>query len=160
MPLLVNLQRKAKIETTGLKEFAGELLAEVDESFEKDFSIALISDRRMKELNGFFRAKNSTTDVLSFPHEPDDFVQSASLSLSPEEDDQADAYNLNANYLGDIVISVEQAQKQAKENGLTLEDEIKQLILHGLLHLCGYDHETDDGEMNKRELALRRKLKI
>ena len=61
--------------------------------------------------------------------------------------------------MSDIVISVEQAKKQAKENKLTLESEIKQLILHGLLHLCGYDHETDKGEMNKRELELRRKLK-
>jgi probable rRNA maturation factor len=62
--------------------------------------------------------------------------------------------------LGDIVISVEQAQRQAKENKLTLESEIKQLILHGLLHLCGYDHETDNGEMNKRELELRESLGI
>ncbi len=62
--------------------------------------------------------------------------------------------------LGDIVISVEQAQKQAAENGLTLEGEIKQLILHGLLHLCGYDHETDDGEMNELELVLRVQLAI
>ncbi len=151
MPLLVNLQRKVKIETGGLKEFARELLARVNESVEKDFSIALVSDRRMKELNSFFRGKDSTTDVLSFPQEADEFVQNAGFSPSG---------TLNANYLGDIVISVEQAQRQAKENKLTLENEIKQLILHGVLHLCGYDHETDDGEMNKRELALRRKLKI
>lgn len=95
----------------------------------------------MRELNGFFRDKKTTTDVLSFPYEPDEF--------DPEK-----------NNLGDIVISVEQAEKQAKENGLTLENEIKQLILHGVLHLCGYDHETDNGEMNKRELELREKLGI
>jgi len=58
------------------------------------------------------------------------------------------------------VISVEQAQKQAAENGLPLENEIKQLIVHGVLHLCGYDHETDSGEMNARELELRDKLGI
>lgn len=95
----------------------------------------------MKQLNELFRGKNSTTDVLSFPHEPDEF--------DPDK-----------NNLGDIVISVEQAQKQATENGLTLEGEIKQLILHGLLHLCGYDHETDNGEMNERELELREKIYI
>ena len=49
---------------------------------------------------------------------------------------------------------------QAKENGLTFDDEIAQLILHGMLHLCGYDHETDNGEMNRLELRLRRKLDI
>lgn len=95
----------------------------------------------MKELNNLFRDRNVTTDVLSFPHKPDEF--------DPDK-----------NNLGDIVISVEQAQKQATENGLTLENEIKQLILHGLLHLCGYDHETDNGEMNLRELKLREKIGI
>ncbi len=107
----------------------------------KEFAVAFISDRRMKELNHLFRGKDSTTDVLSFPHEPDEF--------DPDK-----------NNLGDIVISVEQAQKQAEENGLTLEGEIKQLILHGVLHLCGYDHETDNGEMNARELELRENLGI
>ena len=58
------------------------------------------------------------------------------------------------------MISAEQGQKQAAENGLTLENELKQLILHGLLHLCGMDHENDKGEMNARELALRDKLEI
>ena len=57
-------------------------------------------------------------------------------------------------------ISVEQAAAQAKENGLTFDNEIAQLILHGLLHLCGYDHETDNGEMNRLELRLRKKLGI
>ena len=90
----------------------------------------------MKELNRSFRGKVGTTDVLSFPFEPDEFDRDTSR-------------------LGDIAISAQQAQKQAAENGLTLETEIKQLILHGVLHLCGYDHETDDGEMNKRELELR-----
>lgn len=95
----------------------------------------------MKELNKLFRGKDDTTDVLSFPHEPDEF--------DPDK-----------NNLGDIVISVEQAAKQTQENGLTLDLEIKQLILHGVLHLCGYDHETDEGEMNARELELREKLGI
>ena len=62
--------------------------------------------------------------------------------------------------LGDIAVSVDTAAVQAKENGLTFEEEIAQLILHGLLHLSGYDHETDNGEMNRLELRLRRKLKI
>ena len=62
--------------------------------------------------------------------------------------------------LGDIVISAEQAAKQASQHGLDLDLEIKQLILHGLLHLCGYDHETDDGEMDSRETELRGVLGI
>jgi len=126
------------------------LEAGVEELRGKHFSVALVSDKRMKELNGVFRGKNVTTDVLSFPHEPDELETVHHLSASDE----------SKNFLGDIVISMEQAQRQAKENKLTLEKEVKQLILHGALHLSGYDHETDHGEMNARELELREKLRI
>lgn len=146
--MIVNLQRKVKIDCAHFQAFVAALSAVVDEVAKQHFSVALVSDRRMKELNRFFRGKDSTTDVLSFPHEADEFEP-------PSADRQPPTV-----FLGDIVISAEQAQKQAAENGLSLENEIKQLILHGLLHLCGYDHETDNGEMNARELELRKKLKI
>ncbi|MEK7857383.1 MAG: rRNA maturation RNase YbeY [Acidobacteriota bacterium] len=139
--MIVNLQRKIKLESSAYNEFAAVVAAGAEEVSGRSFSIAFVSDRRMTELNKFFRGKNTTTDVLSFPSEREEF----------EPDDQS---------LGDIVISAEQAQKQAMENGLTLELEIKQLILHGVLHLCGYDHETDDGEMNARELELREALGV
>lgn len=141
MTFVVNLQRKIKLELVHYKAFIAALSARLDDVSRRRFSVAFVSDRRMKELNKFFRGKDSTTDVLSFPNKPDAF--------EPDTDN-----------LGDIVISVEQAQKQAKENGLTLEGEVKQLILHGVLHLCGYDHETDNGEMNARELELREELGI
>jgi probable rRNA maturation factor len=150
MPLVVNLQRKIKLDPKPFKEFSNNLVASLAEAEGGDFSVAFVSDRRMKELNRFFRGKEWTTDVLSFPHEADEFE--TGQPLMPD--------GAALTFFGDIVISVEQAQKQAVENGLTLENEIKQLILHGLLHLCGYDHETDDGQMNKRELVLRRKLRI
>lgn len=137
---LVNLQRKIPLDLDVLVRF-GEKTKVVEEAAGKSFSVAFVSDRRMRQLNDLFRGKNSPTDVLSFPHEPDEF--------DPDK-----------NNLGDIVISTEQAQKQAAENGLDFETEIKQLILHGLLHLCGYDHETDNGEMNARELELREQLGI
>lgn len=158
MPQFVNLQRKVPLNVNGFTEFASRISSE---GKGKDFLVAFISDRRMKQLNQFFRDQNSTTDVLSFPHELDKFVQSAHFSASPaSNEEQAEACTLNEDFLGDIVISVEQAERQAKENGLTLENEIKQLILHGFLHLCGYDHETDNGEMNARELELRETLGI
>lgn len=137
---VVNLQRKVKLESDVFRKFSQSIAAAVPEAAERQFSLAFVSDDRMKQLNEMFRGKNMTTDVLSFPNEPDEFN--------------------NDDNLGDIVISAEQAQKQAAENGFTLEAEIKQLILHGLLHLCGYDHETDHGEMNTRELELRDKLGI
>ena len=138
---VVNRQRKIKIDAERWREFAGQAADGVDEAAGKSLTVAFVSDRKMRELNRFYRDKHATTDVLSFPSEPDEF-----------SDDE--------NYLGDIVISLEQAEKQAEENDLKFETEIKQLILHGILHLCGYDHETDAGEMNERELEMRDKLKI
>lgn len=140
MPDVINLQRKVKLQTSDFKSLCEELREKVTEAQGRNFTVAFVSDDRMTQLNSVFRGKDSTTDVLSFPNEPDEF-------------NKTDA-------LGDIVISAEQAQKQAAENGLTLNHEIKQLCLHGLLHLCGYDHETDSGEMDKRELELRKALGI
>ena len=105
-------------------------------------TVAFVSDRAMSELNRLWRHKRGTTDVLSFPAEQDEFEKVEGSSL------------------GDVVISVEQAARQAKENDLSLDQEIAQLILHGLIHLCGYDHSTDNGEMDRLELRLRRKLRI
>jgi len=138
---VVNCQRKIRIEITVFELFARQIAEIVSETKSKTYTVAFVSDRRMRELNKTFRGKNSTTDVLSFPYQTDEF-------------------EIETENLGDIVISLEQAQKQSAENNLTLETEIKQLILHGVLHLCGYDHETDAGEMNAAELRLRDKLSI
>ncbi len=146
--MIVNLQRKIKIEAKAFSPFAEALLGAVEEIEGGEFSVAFVSDRRMRELNKFFRGKDATTDVLSFPHVPDDWNAGILPAMS------------EARFFGDIVISIEQAARQAEENNLTLENEIKQLMLHGVLHLCGYDHETDDGEMNARELKLRDRLGI
>jgi probable rRNA maturation factor len=141
IPSVVNLQRKVAIDLSLVREFCERIQERVEEVSTHPFVVAFVSDRRMKTLNSTFRGKDSTTDVLSFPHEPD--------SLDPANDT-----------LGDIVISAEQAERQAAENGLDLESEVNQLVLHGVLHLCGYDHETDSGEMDKRELKLRKELGI
>ena len=191
---VVNLQRKVKIELSAYRAFIKELVTAIPETTERTFSVAFIGDTRMRKLNELFRGKDSTTDVLSFPHEPDEFDVPGSPpyeggGAAPSSFDGADGVVLShstdpmfagtnveshptakaapllrkegsLNFLGDIVISAEQAERQANENDLTLENEIKQLILHGLLHLCGYDHEADTGEMNAQELELRDKLGI
>ena len=138
---VVNRQRKLAIDCGRWQTFA-EKAWRVIPTDAQDATIAFVSDRAMRELNRLWRHQRGTTDVLSFPAEPDEFEKVAGSSL------------------GDVVISVEQAARQAKENGLTLDQEIAQLILHGLIHLCGYDHETDQGEMNRLELRLRKKLGI
>lgn len=156
--MIVNLQRKIKINTAGYMPFVVAVRAAVEEVHCCNFSIAFVSDRRMRELNKMFRGKDSTTDVLSFPHEPDEFETSHAAGFTAPEELPSEGGELR--FVGDIVISVEQAERQAKENKLSLETEIKQLILHGVLHLCGFDHETDNGEMNARELELRESLGI
>lgn len=99
-------------------------------------SVLLTTDRSIRQLNKTFRGKNKATDVLSFPA----------------------AEQARRDVAGDLAISVETARKQAGEHGHKLLVEIKVLMLHGLLHLAGYDHETDDGQMARREQALRQKL--
>jgi rRNA maturation RNase YbeY len=138
---VVNRQRKMPLDCTRWQAFV-EKAWQVIPSNADGVTLAFVSDRSMRELNQLWRHQQGTTDVLSFPFEQDEFEKADGSSL------------------GDVVISVEQAMRQAKENGLTLDQEIAQLILHGLLHLCGYDHATDSGEMNRLELRLRRKLGI
>ena len=153
--MIVNLQRKVKLNAPAFMPYLVAVRAGVEEVRCCHFSVALVSDRRMQELNSMFRGKDATTDVLSFPHEKEDF-ENIHHTYSPDEETPEQEHN----FLGDIVISAEQAARQADENGLSLECEIKQLILHGVLHLAGMDHETDNGQMNSRELELRSKLGI
>jgi probable rRNA maturation factor len=136
---IVNRQRKIKIDAEIFRDFAEKATNIIPEAHGKSVVIAFVSDHKMRQLNGTFRGKDLTTDVLSFPFETDEF-------------------EIDQNHLGDIAISLEQALRQAKENNLSFSNEIKQLILHGILHLCGYDHETDNGEMNSLEVQLRDKL--
>ncbi len=93
----------------------------------------LASDATIRDLNRRFRGKDEATDVLSFPAEP--FKNG----------------NAAEQVVGDVAIGVEIARRQAAEQGHALATEIKVLILHGLLHLAGYDHETDAGKMQRRE---------
>lgn len=138
---IVNRQRKIKINRELWTRFAQTVVETVDEAKNKSLTVAFVSDRQMRALNRDFRSKDATTDVLSFPFE-------------------AEIFESGEDNLGDVIISAEQAERQATENNLAFETEIKQLILHGVLHLIGYDHETDSGEMNAIELRLRDKLKI
>jgi probable rRNA maturation factor len=102
-----------------------------------EVSVLLTSDQEIRRLNRQFRGKNKATDVLSFP-----------------------ANGIVPDFAGDLAISVETALKQARGHGHSLSTEIKVLVLHGLLHLAGYDHEIDNGEMARRERVLRGRLRL
>jgi len=103
-----------------------------------EVSIAFVDDDAMTTLNRQFRKKNKTTDVLTFP----------------ADDSYADPTS-KGRPLGDIVISIDQARRQSVEEKHSLATEVRYLILHGILHALGYDHETDHGEMNALELEVR-----
>jgi len=138
---VVNRQRKIPLDIERWRAFAEKALVTLPAN-DAGVTIAFVSDRAMRELNRMWRHKSGTTDVLSFSAEQDELE----LQHGPS--------------LGDVVISVEQAARQAADHGLEFDEEVSQLILHGLLHLCGYDHVTDNGEMNRLEMRLRRRLGV
>ena len=130
---LLNRQRRHRVDSRRLervlKAAAGALGAA------GEITLVLTGDRRMRELNRRYRGKDRPTDVLSFTGEG---IGGA---------------------LGDVVISVETAERNARELGRTLAQELDVLALHGFLHVLGYDHETDDGTMERLERRLRRRLR-
>lgn len=138
---VVNRQRLARVDRRGVARLASEMLAAIDRA-DAGVTVAFVRDDEIRRLNRRFRGKDSATDVLSFPA----FDRHA-------EDPVAETGNL-----GDVVISADTALRQARESGLSFEREVSELLIHGVLHLCGYDHESDTGEMNRLELSLRRKL--
>ena len=104
-----------------------------------ELNVAFVGDRTMRRINRDFRSIDRTTDVLSFSY---------------VEESHA------GGVLGEIFVSPAVARSQAKGAGCPLEEEVSRLVLHGLLHVLGYDHETDDGEMERLEQRLRRQLGV
>jgi len=113
-------------------------IGRIDDGSVSEVSIAFVDDEAMRSLNRRFRHSASTTDVLTFP--ADDSYGDPSKGGRP---------------LGDIVISVDQARRQAAGEKHSLATEVRYLILHGILHALGYDHETDSGDMNALEAEVR-----
>ena len=119
-------------------EFDVSLLNEIYEYLtDKDIELILTTDEEIRKLNKTYRNKDKATDVLSFP-------------LS----------NMPGMPLGSIVISADTAKRVADDLGHSVEDEIKLLFIHGLLHLLGYDHETDNGEMREKEAEVIKKFNL
>ncbi len=110
-----------------------------------DVSVLLTGDREIRRLNREFRHTDKATDVLSFP------------ACRPSEP-TGRGDGSGAELAGDVAISVETAARQAKDAGHALFVELQILLLHGVLHLAGFDHETDHGEMARKEAALRRRF--
>jgi probable rRNA maturation factor len=138
--MIVNRQRRVPVAIHPLQQFYERARRELGFASES-VTIRLISDDSMARLNEAFRKKQGPTDVLSFPANGD--------RPSP-----------GAEYVGDIAISPETARRNARRYSRSLPVEMRILVLHGMIHLAGFDHETDHGEMDRLERRLRKRLGV
>jgi probable rRNA maturation factor len=121
--------------------------------------VLFVNDRKMRELNLQYRWKDKTTDVLSFQQQ--DSNRSLVTSNKLKEKDSLLVTHYSLLPLGDIVINLHQAKRQARDHGLSFYDEVAWLLIHGLLHLLGYDHEKNKYQarkMREMEKELLREL--
>jgi probable rRNA maturation factor len=130
--VLLNRQRRRRVRPERLRRLLEDAARSLGVSGE--VALVLVRDPAVRDLNARYRGQDKPTDVLSFP--------------GPG----------GAAGLGDIVVSVDTAERNARRLGRTLERELDVLALHGFLHVLGYDHETDDGAMDRLERRLRREL--
>jgi probable rRNA maturation factor len=135
---ILDQQKRIRLHLPPLEKFAARSLRQMQVK-SRNVAIAFVTDSEITRLNKIYRKKSKPTDVLSFP---------AQSAKRPNKD----------KFLGDIAIAPAVARRYAEKNGRTLENEICILILHGIVHLLGYDHETDQGQMDRVETKLRRKL--
>jgi len=185
--MVVNSQTKVTLDLADVRAFARKLSAALRLEGQH-FNVCFVDDSRIRQLNAEFRGKPKPTDVLSFPWrqpcfgpqtQADSSLRFASLRMTvvsechPERSEGA-AFRCCApseggeirwgdefkGFLGDIVISAETARRNAALAGHFTQREIRLLILHGLLHLLGYDHERDHGEMTRLELSLRGRVGV
>lgn len=137
---LRNFQRKWRIDRPFVSSFLNQVWAQIPSRNRlkidvTELTVVFLNDRQIRWYNKQFRKKDYPTDVLSFP-----------VGETIE----------NEHYLGDILISMERTAAQALEKHHTLKRELQILLLHGVLHLLGYDHEVDNGQMNRLESRLRK----
>jgi probable rRNA maturation factor len=160
--MILNRQRKVRVARRPLEEFLWRVEKELGLG-EADVTICLVSDSEIARMNEAFRKKTGPTDVLSFPGGNKRRAVTRKrirkgIYTEIAEDTEGTEKTAESKYLGDIAIAPETARRYAKKNGRNLNDELRVLILHGVLHLLGYDHETDRGAMNRIEHAMRRRF--
>ena len=146
--MILNRQRAVRLARRPLELFLRHVKNELGLE-ESGLAVCLVSDAEIARMNETFRKKNGPTDVLSFP---------MVARRRPVRLGRGSRTVKAGEYLGDIAISPATAQRYAKKNGRKLSSELQVLILHGVLHLLGYDHETDRGEMERMERKLRKRL--
>jgi probable rRNA maturation factor len=156
--MILNRQRAVRVVRRPLEEFLRKVERELGLD-EADVTICLVSDAEIARMNEAFRKKKGPTDVLSFPAAKLGQTAAAAKRRKNIYTEFAErTEGTEKRYWGDVAIAPETARRYAKKNGRSLNDELRVLILHGVLHLLGYDHETDHGEMNRIENRMRRRF--
>ena len=138
--ILIDNRQKAKLKTPPIFQKTEQILNALG-CDAHELSIVIMGDPGIQELNLNFRGIDKPTNVLSFPMQEGEFS------------------DITPGLLGDVVISVDRAEKEAKQAGISLDERISQLLIHGILHLIGFDHEIDDqaaDTMEKKSLELLR----
>ncbi|HMI51332.1 MAG TPA: rRNA maturation RNase YbeY [Candidatus Saccharimonadales bacterium] len=143
-----NRQNTVKVDLRALRQFLARARRELRLA-NADLTVRLVSDAEIRRLNRVYRKRNQPTDVLSFPAERRRTRGRSSRRLPAEGKREP---------LGDIAISPATARRYARKHGRSFIGEMRILILHGVLHLLGYDHEADDGEMDRVETRFRQRL--
>ena len=146
----MNRQREVHVARGNLESFLRRVKRELGLA-KSDVTVCLISDAEMARLNQSFRKKKGPTDVLSFP---------ATVRKGPVRLPRRTPKSKTVQNLGDIAISPATARRYARKHGRKLPGELRVLVLHGVLHLLGYDHEADHGEMDRLEQKFRKRLGI
>ncbi len=149
--MILNQQRAVRLARRPLEHFLRRLQRELG-LHESGVTIALVSDAEIARMNETFRKKKGPTDVLSFP------AAGRRRPRRPASDGGPYKGKKAGEFLGDIAIAPATARRYARKHGRTLPAELRVLILHGVLHLMGYDHEADRGEMDRVERKLRKRF--
>jgi probable rRNA maturation factor len=178
--MIQNRQRRVPLSLASLDGFLARVCQRVDLPSDA-VGVCFVSDAAIARWNEAYRGKHGPTDVLSFPadgsiarnggsgaggkktgklprHVESAREQNRRKTLSRRVAANIKLEDAASSYLGDIAISPQTAQRNARRFGRTLPQELRILLLHGVLHLMGYDHETDHGEMERRERQLRQEL--
>jgi probable rRNA maturation factor len=159
--MVLNRQRRVPVPVNDLARF----LARARRALRlapNSLTVCLVTDAEIARWNRAYRGKPKPTDVLSFPVGEETRKRAKRRAPATRRRSSFSASSASsvrdARYLGDIAIAPAVARRNARRFGRTFDDEMRILILHGILHLIGYDHETDTGQMNRREQRLRRAL--
>ena len=175
--MVINRQRRVRVALRPLEQFVDRVQRAL-RLREYELTVCLVSDAVIGRLNRSYLGKRGPTDVLSFPAEGNGAMPRPRENASTQRRQRAQrthgtkrdrnhreefssaSFGRSSSYLGDIAISPETARRSARRFSRPLPQELRMLVLHGVLHLIGYDHETDRGEMDLLERRLRRRLRL